>query len=45
MRLRNINVLDDLDVLVVAIAAVSAGVVGTSHREAGALLSGALRYG
>ena len=39
LRLRNIDVLDNLNILVVAIAVESASVVGTSNREACALLS------
>lgn len=42
MRLRNIDVLYDLNVLVVAIAVQSASVVSSSNREACALLSRSL---
>lgn len=45
MRLRNIDVLDNLNVLVVAVAVQSASVVGSSNWEACALLSRALNDG
>jgi hypothetical protein len=45
LRLRNIDILDDLNVLIVAIAVQSASVVGSSNWEACALLSRSLNYG
>ena len=45
MRLRNIDVLDDLNVLIVAIAVQPASVVGSSNWEACALLRRAFNYG
>lgn len=45
MRLRNIDVLDDLNVLIVAIAVQPASVVRSSDWEASALLSRSLNDG